>query len=183
MRVRLPVVSLLLAAVLGGAAIASTSASRTTLLLTVKDMPPDFQVVRPPRRSPARAEARAFGVNTARFGRVDGVTAGFKRDVTDFDDRALNEVDLNLIFFRTAKGAHAAYRALAAKERRLFAVHLGDESVGSGLAGPDVNVRWIWWRHGKIVATVIGSYFAGHPNTRSLVALAREQQRRLVRSR
>ena len=179
MRVRLLVVSLSLIAALAGTATASTSASRTALLLTVKDMPPDFRVVRPARRVGVRAEARALGVNTARFGRLDGVNAGFKRDVTDFDDRALNEVDANLIFFRTAKGAHAAYAALAAKERRLFAVHLGDESVGSGLEGPDVNVRWVSWRHGKVVATVTGSYFAGHPNTRSLVALAREQQRRL----
>lgn len=169
------------AAALAGSATAATTSSRTAFLLTAKDMPPDFQVVRPARRVPVRAEARAFGVNTARFGRLEGVSAGFKREVADFDDRALNEVDVSLIFFRSAKRAHAAYKALAANGRRLFAVHLGDESVGSGLSGPDVNVRWVWWRHKNVVATVVGSYFAGHPNTRSLVALAREQQVRLAR--
>jgi len=108
------------------------------------------------------------------------VSVGFKRRVTDFDDRALNQVDVSLVFFRSAKGAGAAYRALAAKGPRLFPVHVGDESVGSGLTGPDVNVRWVLWRHGPVVAAVVGSYFAGHPNTRSLVDLVGMQERRLV---
>ena len=181
MRLLLVSLSLVAGVALGGAATASTGASRTTLLLTVRDLPPDFRVIRPAKRVPARAEARAFRVSTARFGRLDGVRVGFKRDVADFDDRALNEVDVSLIFFRSAKGAHAAYKALAAEGRRLFPVHVGEESIGSGLVGPDVNVRWVWWRHRNVVATVVGSYFAGHPNTRSLVDLAREQQQRLAR--
>lgn len=172
-----------LVALLAGSVSAATPASRTALLLTVEDMPPNFHVVRPARRVSAQAEARAFGVNAARFGRIEGVATGFKRAVTDFDDRALNEVGVSLIFFRSEKGARKAYKALAAKGRRLFAVDVGDESVGSGLTGPDVNVRWVWWRHRNVVATVVGSYFAGHPNTRSLIGLVREQQRRLAGDR
>jgi hypothetical protein len=181
-RVRPLVVACALVLTLTAGAYAATTASRTGLLLTVKDLPPEFRVVRPAKRVPARTEARAFGVRTARFGRLDGVGVGFKRNVTAFDDRALNEVDISLVFFRSQKGAHAAYRALTAKDRRLFAVHVGDESMGAGLTGPDVNVRWVRWRHGTVVATVVGSYFAGHPNTRSLVDLARKQQRKVARN-
>lgn len=150
-------------------------------MLTVEDMPPDFRVVQPVRLVNARTEARTFGVNTARYGRAAGASASFKRDVSDFNDRALNEVDIGLIFFRTTTGAHSAYRALVRKNRRLFAVHVGAESLGSGLTGPDVNVRWVWWRHKHVVANLSGSYFGGHPNIRSLIDLTRTQQARLAR--
>jgi hypothetical protein len=180
--VRALLFSLALVLTLVGSASASTIASRTELLLTVKHLPPDFRVAKPGRDVSARAERQSYGVNTARFGRVSGVHVSFKRPVTDFTDRALNQVDIGLIFFRSAGRAHRAYEALVAKERRLFAVHVGAESVGSGLSGPDVNVRWVWWRHKNVVANMTGSYFYGHPNVRSLVELAQAQQSRLARS-
>lgn len=173
---------LALVATLVGSASAATAPSRTKLVLTIEDMPPDFRVAQPVRLVKASTEARSFGVNTARYGRVAGASASFKRDVSDFNDRALNQVDIGLIFFRTTTGAHAAFQALAAKHRRLFAVHVGAESVGSGLSGSDVNVRWVWWRHKNAVANLSGSYFGGHPNIRSLIALVRTQQARLERA-
>ena len=182
MRVRAFVLTLALVATLVGTASAATAPSRTKLVLTIEDMPPDFRVAQPVRLVKASAEARSFGVNTARYGRVAGAGASFKRDVSDFDDRALNQVDIDLIFFRTTTGARAAFQALAARHRRLFAVHVGAESVGSGLSGPDVNVRWVWWRHKNAVANLSGSYFGGHPNVRSLIALVRTQQARLERA-
>jgi hypothetical protein len=165
-----------------GSASASTIASRTELLLTVEHLPQDFRIAKPGRVVSARVERQSYGVNTARFGRLTGVHVSFKREVTDFTDRALNQVDIGLIFFRSAGRAHRAFEALSAKERTLFAVHVGAESVGSGLSGPDVNVRWVWWRHKNVVANMTGSYFFGHPNVRSLVELARAQQSRLARS-
>ena len=181
MRVRAFVLPLALVATLVGSASAATPPLTTKLVLTIEDMPPDFRVVRPVRLVRASIEARSFGVNTARYGRVAGSSTSFKRNVSDFNDRALNQVDIGLIFFRTATGAHSAFQALAAKRRRLFAVHVGAESVGSGLSGPDVNVRWVWWRHKNVVANLSGSYFGGHPNTRSLIALVHTQQARLAR--
>jgi hypothetical protein len=182
MRMRALLLPLALVLTLVGSASASTTASRTDLLLAVSDLPPDFRVAKPGRVVSVRAERQSYGVNTARFGRVTGVHVSFKRDVTDFTDRALNQVDVGLIFFRSAGRAHRAFEAFAAKERRLFAVHIGAESVGSGLSGPDVNVRWVWWRHKNVVANMTGSYFFGHPNVRSVVELARAQQSRLARS-
>ena len=175
-------VFILLALVL--AVVATATAANppaTKLLLTVNDLPPDFRVASPARVVSARAERRSYGVATARFGRLTGSHVSFKRTVTDFNDRALNQVDIGLITFRSPTRAQRAFRALTARQRSLFAVHVGDESVGSGLSGPDVNVRWVWWRHGNVVATLTGSYFAGHPNVRSLIALVRAQQAKLAR--
>lgn len=181
-QVRAFVLPLALVAIFVGNVSASTMTPKTKLLLTIEDLPPDFRVVRPARLVKARTEARNFGVNTGRYGRVAGASSSFKRGVSGFNDRAVNQVDIGLIFFRSTTGAHAAFKALVAKERRLFAVHVGAESAGSGLSGPDVNVRWVWWRHKNVVANVSASYFGGHPNIRSLLALVQKQQSRLARS-
>jgi hypothetical protein len=180
LRVR-ALMALVLVLALVGTATAATKPSPTKPLLTVKGLPPSFRVASPARVVGARWERRTYGVATARFGRLTGVHVSFKRRVTDFNDRALNQVDIALISFRSATRAHGAFQALAAKGRALFAVHVADESVGSGLSGPDVNVRWVWWRHENVVANLTGSYFAGHPNVQSLLALVRAQQAKLAR--
>jgi hypothetical protein len=180
--VRVSVLALALAAAFAGSASAATPPPKTNLLLTVADMPKGFHVALHARAVKASAEAREFGVKTARHGRVAGARVSFKRNVplSDFTDHAINEVEIHLIFFRSVAGAHIAYKALVAKERPLFAVHVGAESAGSGLVGPDVNVRWVWWRHGDVVANVTGSYFGAHPSVRSLIALVRAQDSRLL---
>jgi hypothetical protein len=181
--VRLRAVGVTFVLALTVASPAAATSSPLTLLLRLKDLPAGFRVATRPH--PILVGPSYFGVNLSRYGAKSAAGVEF----ADYAAQAgaLANVDSTVIVFRTAKSAHAGYRALLAHDRlgmnTSFTVRIGQESAGTGADFPGSSGRDIYWRYKNIVAIVDGLYVLGEPTRASiLVPIAQREQRRLIAS-
>lgn len=160
-----------------------------TIVLQLADLPAVFTQFDEGRQALSETTG-AFRRNSGRFGRLGGWKARFRRSGTQTTPGPL-VIESRADVFRDEEGAArdlGAYRkeldqAVQTTEGRLLTLPaLGSESVGMTFREDRVRFFRIAWRHANATALLFVNGFDKRLDLADVLALARKQQRRLVRS-